>query len=115
MLGIRTTTGLTALGMILTATLFNGVAWIIALFFFPHDNPAAILHYSVGVGIDFIGEGSHILTLPMVGSILLIGNSLLDLMLRSATREGMWLLLAINPWLQVIVLTAVLLLWQQNV
>lgn len=81
---------------------------------FPESSSAVILHYSVGVGIDFIGESNQINTLMHIGAILLIVNILLGHLIYSTSRAATWLLWGINPISQTLLLLAYLLLWQLN-
>lgn len=55
----------------------NLLLWIIVLATFPKDSPTAILHYTAGIGVDFIGEGWQIITLPGIGTLLLVVNTIL--------------------------------------
>lgn len=65
------------------ALLINGVLWLLVYTLFPKDLPAAILHYNVAVGIDFVGEGKQVFMLPAVGLSLVVLNTVLAYMLRS--------------------------------
>lgn len=88
--------------------------WWIALRYFPDNDPAAVLHYSIDLGIDFMGEGKQIVALPAVGTILLVFNSLLGIMLYRADQRAAWLLWVTMPVIQIILLGATWLLWQAN-
>lgn len=92
----------------------NVVLWLLVLLTFPIEAPVSILHYSVGVGIDFIGQGSEIMTLPAIGSILLIGNSLLAAGLWRRSSRASWILLSSSFIFQALLLVAYILLWRLN-
>ncbi len=93
----------------------NVVLWLMVLLTFPIEAPVSILHYSVGIGIDFIGQGSEIITLPAIGSILLIGNSLLAWPMYRLNSRASWILLSGGFIVQCILLAAYILLWKLNV
>ena len=80
----------------------NILLWLLALFFFPHDSPSAVLHYNIDVGIDFIGEGKQIIMLPVAGLLLLVGNGLLAAVLRSTDQRVAWLHFYITPLFKLI-------------
>ncbi len=88
--------------------------WMLALFTFPQDTPAAILHYSVGVGIDIIGEGRRILVLPIIASVLLGFNAILARYLKVMSIESFWVLVGTMPLIQIILLAAYIILWRLN-
>ncbi|MFH1354260.1 MAG: hypothetical protein ABIH36_03135 [bacterium] len=92
----------------------NILLWLLALFLFPHNNPSAVLHYNIDVGIDFIGESKQIVMLPIAGLLLLAGNSLLAAVLRSTNQRSALLLCYIIPILQLILIGAFILVWQAN-
>jgi hypothetical protein len=94
---------------------FNGGLWLLVLLTFPRQAPVSVLHYSVGVGIDIIGQGREILTLPLIGTMTLAGNVLLAWWLRRANQRAAWIFLSINPIIQAILLAAYILLWRLNV
>ena len=71
--------------------------WIGVWLGFPKDTPAAILHYSVGVGIDFIGEGSQIWALPLLATGFLIVNTSLAALIRRSSLSAYWILIGILP------------------
>jgi multidrug transporter EmrE-like cation transporter len=81
---------------------------------FAHDNPTAILHYSIDVGIDFIGQGKQIIVLPLAGLLLLIGNTVLGAALKRADIRSAYILWASIPIIQIILQGAFILIWQVN-
>lgn len=93
----------------------NIILWVLTYKLFPKDTPAAILHYSSGVGIDFIGEGTQIYVLPAIGLGTLIGNAVLGRGLLRASQKAAWICWSIIPGLQVMLLVAFILLWQVNI
>lgn len=90
-------------------------SWYAAQQLFPAESPATVLHYSIEVGIDFVGAGSEIRTLPLIGSALLVFNLILGSALLRADTRAAWVLWTTTPTLQAILLAAVLLLWRINV
>jgi len=104
-----------------TAGLFLGVSagmnvllWGLVSFVFPKDQPAAILHYSVDMGIDFVGQGSQIIMLPLMGTLLLVVNIVLGLAVWQADKRAAWVLWSVLPFWQVILLGVFYLLWRVN-
>lgn len=98
-----------------TSLALNLFLWLLVWLLFPHDNPSAVLHYNIDVGIDFVGEGAQIIVLPAAGLILLAGNSLLGAVLRPVDKRAAWLLWTITPIVQLILISAFLLVWQANI
>jgi hypothetical protein len=90
------------------------VTWWMALKYFPDNDPAAVLHYSIDLGIDFVGEGKQIVALPQIGTTLLGFNTILGMILYRADRRAAWLLWVTIPVIQVILLGATWLLWRAN-
>ena len=103
------------LGIILTVSIFLNVAlWLQASLMFAHDNPTAILHYSIAVGIDFIGPGKQIIILPLAGLLLLIGNTVLGASMKRADIRSAYILWSVIPVIQLILQGAFILIWQVN-
>lgn len=94
--------------------LFNAAAWLVAMIVFPEPSPAAILHYTVPLGVDFIGESRQIYVLPAVGLVVLVGNTILGWLIRRPSVRAAWVLWAALPGIQLILLAAVVMLWQFN-
>ena len=63
---------------VLIASLFlNIICWAILLFFVsPVDFPI-ILHYNVYFGVDIIGDWWQIYTLPLIGTVIFVINTVL--------------------------------------
>lgn len=97
-----------------TTLALNIALWLLALVFFPNNNPAAILHYNALSGVDFIGTSSSIITLPLIGFIIIIVNGLLAWRLKPASARAVWLLWGAAGVVQVILIVAVSLLWRLN-
>lgn len=97
------------------AVVLNVVLWIVTLYLFPVQEPAAVLHYSIDVGIDFIGEGKQIMALPLAGSGLLIFNVVLGLAIWRADVRAAWILWSVLPGLQLLLLAAWYVLWRINI
>lgn len=94
--------------------LLNAILWALIFLTFPKDAPAAVLHYSVGVGVDFIGEGQQIIVLPLGGLILLMLNGLAAYVIRRASWAATWIVLGTTVLLQVLLLIAYLYILRLN-
>ena len=92
----------------------NGAIWIIVFAIFPRQEVAAVLHYNIDVGIDFIGEGKQIIILPIVGLLVLIGNSTIGLAVHKVQPTASWVLIGIVSIAQCILLGAFLLIYRAN-
>jgi hypothetical protein len=103
------------LWLISISVLANGLLWCLVLVVFPKNTPVAILHYSIGVGIDFIGQGEKIVVLPVIGLLTLIGNIILSILIRPISTRVSWILIACLPFIQLILLAAFFLIWQLNI
>lgn len=95
-------------------TLVNAILWIVALTMFPRTSPAAILHYSVGVGIDFIGEGRQIMVLPAAGTVVLVLNGILAYGVRRMSRPAVWIMLGGSAVVQLLLIAAYVYLLKLN-
>ena len=82
---------------------------------FPSDTPAAVLHYSVGVGVDFIGEGRQIIVLPLSGALLVVLNGLAAYVVRRASWTATWILLSTTVLLQILLIIAYVYILQLNI
>lgn len=100
--------------VIAISVLLNGATWLVALLLFPQGGPIAILHYSVPLGVDFIGESRQIYVLPLVGLVILAGNAALGWVTQRPSLRAAWVLWATLPGVQTIFLVAAILLWQFN-
>ena len=98
-----------AIGIILNVAL-----WILVVLTFPQSTPAAVLHYTVGIGIDFIGPGKTILRLPMVGSFLLLFNVIIAYGVNKASRRAAWIFITAIPVIQLLLLMVYMTLWNLN-
>lgn len=103
----------TVLVFILSAVVLNIILWLLALFVFPQQE-AAILHYSVNVGIDFIGEGHQVRVLPIVGLCILAGNLFLGLSVFKVDKVSSWLFWSMTPVAQIVLIGAYYLIWRAN-
>jgi hypothetical protein len=97
----------------LIALMLNIALWIFAVSLFP-QHEAAVLHYSVNVGIDFIGEGQQIIILPLIGLLALIGNSILGAAIYKTDITSAWLAWGTAPVIQLILIGAFFLIWRAN-
>lgn len=96
------------------SVILNVLLWLAALVMFPRALPAAVLHYSIDIGIDFIGEGKQIIVLPATGTASLVGNGLLGWLLSRTDPEVAWVVWSIIPAAQVILAAAFFLIWRAN-
>lgn len=100
--------------LLAVSVLLNGLLWVGALVLFPRTAPAAVLHYSIDVGIDFIGEGKQIIVLPVAGAAILVGNALLGWLLRRTDPSAAYIAWGMVPAAQVLLLAAFALIWRAN-
>lgn len=100
--------------IVLLGLLLNGILWLLVALTFPQQSPAAVLHYTVGIGIDFIGPGSHILRLPIIGSFLLLFNVVIAFGVNKASRRAAWIFIAAIPVIQLLLLMVYMTLWNLN-
>lgn len=94
--------------------ILNGVVWWLTLTVFPVDSPAAILHYTIDVGVDFIGEGKQITSLPTMGLSIIVFNTIMGIALLRADQRASWLLWSVMPPVQLALLLAFYLLREVN-
>lgn len=94
--------------------LLNAALWLQTFLMFSQDDTTAILHYSIDIGIDFIGQGKQIIVLPLVGLLLLIGNTVLGAGLKRADIRSAYILWSVIPIIQLILQGAFILIWQVN-
>lgn len=87
-----------------SSLLLNAFLWVITLATFPKDSASAVLHYTAGVGIDFIGQGWQIITLPSIGVLLIAVNVILARSIRGASTSAFWILWMSMPFLQILLL-----------
>lgn len=92
--------------LVTLSLVLNGIFWLVAILTFPREVPAAVLHYSVGVGIDFIGEGKQVLVLPGIGLAIIAVDGILAAITRGVMRLGMWILLASAILAQILLIIA---------
>ena len=99
--------------IIIVSVVVNATLWFLAQWVFPQQE-SAILHYSTNVGIDFIGQSSQIITLPLVGLLIFVGNMFLGLILKKMDPKTAWILWGIIPVSQFILTGAFSLVWLAN-
>lgn len=102
------------LGVLAASLGLNLVTWLLAWLAFPTDSQTAILHYSHGIGIDFIGAGSQVYVLPLIGLILLAANATLAQLIRHSSFRAAWMLWGSLPIVEAVLLIALILLWRLN-
>lgn len=104
---------LVAIVFLLVSGVLNVITWV-ATRFFPVNDPAAVLHYSIDIGVDFIGQGEQIMVLPLIGSLLIVFNTILGFSLVRANWRAAWVLWTVMPVVQLILLGVFFLLWRIN-
>ena len=82
----------------------NIILWLIVLITFPKDSPNAVLHYTAGVGVDFIGKGWQIITLPSIGALLMVVNIIMAQYIKRTSEIAFWILWTSMPCMQIILL-----------
>lgn len=97
----------------ISSVALNAVVWAIA-WLFPQHQTAAILHYTSSVGIDFVGEGRHIMVLPAVGGSILLINGVVGRLIKSADLRTAWVLWSAIPIVQLLLIVALLFLKSLN-
>ncbi len=101
------------LAIAISGLVLNLCAWGLALLF-PRHESTAILHYTSNVGIDFVGEGRHIIVLPAAGALILVLNLVVGRLIQDADHRTAWVLWSGVPIVQVIVCVALLFLRSIN-
>jgi hypothetical protein len=97
------------------SVVLNITLWTLVLWLFPKDTPVVILHYSVGVGVDFIGQSRQIMVLPLIGTVILGANSILAWAVGRASDRAAWMFLGITPIIHILLIMAFIVLWRLNV
>lgn len=90
--------------VLLGSFLLNILLWILVLIAFPKSSPNAILHYTAGIGIDFIGQGWQIITIPSIGALLIAVNVILARYLQRVSTIAFWILWVSMPLLQLLLI-----------
>ena len=101
-------------GIALVSGIANVVLWVLALRVFPSTSAAAILHYSASIGVDFIGESSHIVALPQVATTIFVLNAVLGAAIWATDQRSAWLLWLAVPLTHAILIGAFVLLYYIN-
>lgn len=92
----------------------NSILWILVLTTFPKSDPSAILHYTAGVGIDFVGSPWQIFVLPSMGLIMLILNAFLARIVRSVNEVAFWIFWVSIPVLEAMLIGVYIMLLRLN-
>ncbi len=92
----------------------NILLWVIVLATFPKDSPTAILHYTAGIGVDAIGDGWKIVTIPAIGTLLLIVNTILARLVEPIGKPAFWILWGSVPVIQCVLLATYAILLTLN-
>ena len=92
----------------LIGLILNILLWVFVLLTFPKDSPAAVLHYTAGIWVDFIGEGLQIIVLPSIGTLLLVMNVVLARSVQGVSGQAgtsvFWVLWGSVPFFQILLL-----------
>lgn len=99
--------------IIALSAVLNIALWLLVFFLFPASD-AAVLHYSIGIGIDFIGSARQVYLLPAIGLIVLFGNTLLGITIKNTDIRSAWLLWSIIPPVQLVLFGSFYLIWWIN-
>ncbi len=97
-----------------SSIVLNIALWIVVLATFPKNSPFAILHYTAGVGIDFIGSGWQIVVLPSIGTLVLILNSVLARFVERVSDVAFWIFWASLPVMEALLIVTYGLLLRLN-
>lgn len=100
--------------ILLVSGIANLVLWAIVLIGFPKSSPNAILHYTAGIGIDFIGQGWQIITIPSIGTLLIVVNVILARYIKRVSTISFWILWISMPFLQLLLVAIYAMLWSLN-
>ena len=96
------------------AILLNAITWLLVFVSFPDRSDAMVLHYNIYFGIDLVGPWQQLLMIPISGTASIVVNT--GLVLLFSKKAG--LLSSVLEFsavlIQVILLTAVLLLIPVN-
>lgn len=109
-----TSSSIIILTVLAVSILLNAATWGVALYVFPQDRVAAILHYNTSVGIDFIGEANQIKAIAWIGTALIGGNIILALFLRKGSRRAATMFWAVLPIIEAILLVSLVLILRLN-
>lgn len=110
-----TTAQIRLFGLVVAGSIvINAIIWWLTLTVFPLDSPATILHYTIDVGVDFIGEGKQITSLPIMGLAIIVFNTIMGVALLRADQRASWLLWSVMPPIQLALLLAFYLLREVN-
>jgi hypothetical protein len=66
------------------------------------------------VGIDFVGEGRHIIVLPAVGTVVLLLNLIVGRLIVKADQRTAWVLWSGVPIIEVLLIIALAFLKNLN-
>ncbi len=92
----------------------NAILWVVVLVTFPKHDPSAILHYTAGVGVDFVGNWWQIFVLPSMGLAMLILNIVLARLVRSASDVAYWIFWASLPIIEILLIGTYIILLRLN-
>ncbi|OGY37844.1 MAG: hypothetical protein A3E36_02200 [Candidatus Andersenbacteria bacterium RIFCSPHIGHO2_12_FULL_45_11b] len=92
----------------------NLAFWVLVLATFPKHDPSAILHYTAGVGVDFVGSGWQIFVLPIIGLIMLVLNAVLARLVQSASNVAYWVFWASLPLIEALLIGTYIILLRLN-
>lgn len=96
------------------AGLLNVVSWLLAVLWFDRTTPTIILHYNIYFGPDGFGSWFDLLTIPGIGTIMIIVNIGLAIWLWRRDRFLSYVVMMAAVIVQAILLVAMALLIQLN-
>ena len=96
------------------AGLLNVASWILAGSWFDRTAPTVILHYNIYFGPDGFGSWFNLLTIPGIGTVMIILNIGLAIWLWRRDRFLSYVIMMTAVIVQVILLVAMALLIQVN-
>lgn len=100
--------------VIVCSVLLNAILWILVLTTFPKHDPSAILHYTAGVGIDFVGSPWQIFVLPSIGLAILTMNAVLGSFVRKVNEVAFWMFWVSIPILEGMLIGTYIVLLRLN-
>lgn len=88
--------------------------WTYSAFTVDANNQTAFLHYTVGVGVDFVGQGTKVYIISAIGGVILLINAVVAYTLYERLRFVSYFFLLLADWMQVYLILSVLLVASLN-
>ncbi|MBI4407833.1 MAG: hypothetical protein HY565_05050 [Candidatus Kerfeldbacteria bacterium] len=96
------------------AGLLNVASWLLAVLWFDRTAPTVILHYNIYFGPDGFGSWLDLLTMPGIGTVMIVINSGLAMWLWQRDRFLSYVMMITAVIVQAVILVAMLLLIKVN-